>query len=406
MIAYYRSRDVSKCCGCRACELSCHRKAISMCANDEGFLYPSIDKDKCIDCGICEAVCPMENNQQQYYPLSVYGLQHKKEDILEKSSSGGAFRVLADQVISEGGCVIGCVWDKQFHPVLRVAESFDELLPMQGSKYLYSDPENVFVQVKERLQLGQLVLFTGTPCQCAGLLSFLRKPYDNLITADFLCHGVPSQQIFDAYLDNIIKNIRKKDIFKKAEITEYQFRDKKKRGWGHVSSYTWTCGEKGFKKYLVATTDPYDYGFLLGYFNRYSCYSCRFQGENKSTDFTFCDYWGVERYHKEFLYEKGVSAISVNTPKAELFQNRVKNSAIWIKTRIECVAEDNPTIKNSVIEEIPVIRKSIYKELRTRGWKYIEKKYLHVRNRNLKCIWYALPLTWTKKVKRLINKKG
>lgn len=420
MLTYFQNKDEKQCCGCRACEQTCPKQAISMQNNSEGFLYPVLNETACVNCGLCEKVCPIMNHPEGKPFKAVYAVQHKDEGILKYSSSGGVFRLIADEVICNGGYVVGCVWNKYYQPVLKIAHSLEELLPMQGSKYLSSDTNTVYSQVRKLLDEGKMVLFTGAPCQCAGVLKFLRKPYENLMTADFLCHGVPSQLAFDSYLDAIEKKHRinpsngdgamclpiekdRKNSSKVRGITSYKFRDKEKRGWGHVSTYTWIHGGKTRKHYAVAMTDPYDFGFLNGYFNRYNCYGCPFRGEKRFTDFTFCDYWGVAQYH-EIATSKGVSAVSVNSEKGVAFAARLKDRALWIETDATHVAVDNPSLLHDHAESIPAIRASIYEEIKDGGWSSVERKYLHPRNRLIKLIWYGLPISVTDGIKKMARR--
>lgn len=400
MLAYLSSGDESKCCGCRSCEQACPVNAISMGTNEEGFLYPVLHEDLCVNCSLCEKVCPVMSRPAGQPPKAVYAIQHRDGALLSKSSSGGAFRLLADYVIDQGGCVAGCVWNNNFEPIFQLAYTHDELGPMQGSKYLSSDTGRVYIQIKDELDAGRQVLFTGTPCQCAGLLSFLQRPYENLLTADFLCHGVPSQQIFDWRLESIRKENRiPVSPTVPQGITSYAFRDKEKRGWGLVTSYTWQRKGGTKKRYAVGLTDPYEFGFLNGYFNRYICYSCPFRGKERFTDFTFCDFWGVERHHPEFDAQKGVSALALNTQKAEKMFTQVKERTIAVETNIENVAEDNPSILRRTSEHIPETRRFIYKKICVECWKSIAKKYLRCDKYYAKKLWYALPSQITKIIK-------
>lgn len=393
MLTYLETKDERKCCGCRACEQVCPVGALTMEKNSEGFYYPKLYEDKCIHCSLCEKVCPEMSRPEGQVPLAVYALQHKNEEILKKSSSGGAFRLLADEMIRQGGCVVGCVWNEEFHPVLKIAETMEELVPMQGSKYISSDTGDVFKQVEKRLKAGQKVLFTGSSCQCAGMLKYLRKPYENLLTADFLCHGMPSQQTFDAYFA---------ELNRKHKITSYQFRDKGKQGWGVVSSYTWDKNGTEKKKYRVGKTDAYNFGFLNGCFNRYSCYSCPFRGEDRLTDFTFCDYWDVEKYHPQIESEKGVSAISVNTTKAEKLLKTVKTEAVCIKTDVQQVANANPYLTEKLEDQVPLSRAAIITQIEKDGWNSVQKQ-LREKDYWAKRAWYALPMGLKKKLKSLIH---
>lgn len=400
MLKYLETQDESLCCGCRACEQICPVNAILMLKNKEGFYYPVLDEKICINCGLCEKVCPEMDRPLGKEPIEIYAIQHKNDDILKESSSGGAFRLLADEIIKNAGCVVGCIWDENYQPILTIADTIEELLPMQGSKYLSSNTLDVYTQVKERLKKGQKVLFTGAPCQCAGLIKYLGKEYENLLTADFLCHGMPSQEIFNQYLDTVENNLGLAKNKNSRKITSYKFRDKSKKGWGHVSSYTWVNNSKEYKRYSIGKTDEYDYGFLKGYFNRYSCYSCNFRGKNRFTDFTFCDYWGIQNYHPEFISTKGVSALSINTLKGKSFFEKIKEKTIYAKTDLKNVAIENPSLLHEEIETIPLERKKMYEMLKKLGWQSVAKKYFRPKNYFLYHIWYFLPKWLTKLIKK------
>ncbi len=417
MLDYLRTKDDVQCCGCRACEQVCPKGALTMQENSEGFLYPSLKETLCVNCGLCEKVCPVMNRPEGDGIQAVYAIQHKENEILKDSSSGGAFRLLADEMIRRGGYVVGCVWDESYRPVLRIAHSVEELHPMQGSKYLSSDTKNIYCDVKGLLESGKEVLFTGTPCQCAGILTYLRKPYENLLTADFICHGVPSQFIFDSYLDAVEKKSgisagRKKTsdgvlctpTHKNRRITSYKFRDKERRGWGLVSTYTWMHGKKEKKYYAVGVTDPYNYGFLNGYFNRYICYPCPFRGTNRFTDFTFCDYWGIDAHHNELDANKGVSAIAINSEKGQRYYQVVEKGAISIATQAEWVAVQNPSLIQPEIETVPALRRTIYGEIDASGWKAVERKHLRCKGLAVKRMWYALPSGFTRMIRKILGR--
>lgn len=397
MNRYLTSGDPSLCCGCRACEQACPTKAIAMRPNEEGFVYPVVEQSRCVDCGLCGKVCPMEHRPAGQKIMAAYGVQHRDEEILKKSSSGGVFRLLGDHVIGEGGCVVGCQWDEENRPVLAVAEQICQLPPMQGSKYLSSDTNSVYSQVKNRLDAGQRVLFTGAPCQCAGLLSFLRKPYENLITADFLCHGMPSQQIFDAYIADLEKRLGTK-------VYDIHFRDKSARGWGKVFSYR--CQKGGAEKKVcnVGDVDPFLYGFSKAYFHRYSCYACPFRGGSRFTDLTFCDYWGVENRHPSLPSHKGVSAVSVNSPRGAALWGILAEQAHWTATEIDHVAAANRTLTENVKEKIPALRPQIYGMVRRDGWRRVAGKHLRVKFQLVKKLWYRIPRDMTKRIKAMLKR--
>lgn len=392
MISYAMTQDPRACYGCTACVQICSHKAIRMMPDREGFMYPVVDQSKCVHCGQCSAVCPAENGPESLQAIAHYAVMNRDEATLKRSSSGGVFRLLAEYVLGLNGCVVGCVWDDDNRPVLRIAENKEELLPMQGSKYLSSDPKDVFWEVRRRLVAGQIVLFTGSPCQNAGLLNFLRKPFDNLITMDFLCHGMPSQKVFEAYTAHLEQQYR-------GRVENFQFRDKEMRGWGHAESFI--IGKK--KRNRFGHTSPYTYGFINGYFNRYSCYECPFRG-NRFTDFTVSDYWGVGRYHSTFETDKGVSAVSINSKKAEKIFHLIEPQCQVESTRAKWIAEENPAIMHNEPESVPSLRKVIYSMIEENGWKNVEENYLTCKHRLIKQIWYRIPKKTAKSIKCLLKR--
>ena len=392
MLKFLAEQDESKCCGCGACKEICPKKAISMIPNKEGFMYPTIDTEKCVGCKLCEIVCPDMTAPLKTEPLEIYALQSKNKAELFESSSGGAFRLVADSVINQGGYVAGCVWNDNMEPVLTITNTLDGLRPMQGSKYLSSSTEHTYRQTKNLLDAGNLVLFTGTPCQCAGLLNYLRRPYENLLTMDFLCHGVPSQTAFDAYRNSL-----------KGEVVNYKFRDKKKHGWGHTSSYIRIYGKSRKKIYSEGSINSYDFGFLNGYFSRLSCYSCKYSGLQRVTDFTICDFWGYPKYHKEIRTSDGISAFQVNNQRAKRYLSCFLQNANFHLTNRENVAVENPAILYENKESIPELRKEIYQKIKHDGWKAVEKKYLRCKHYYLKKAWYAMPDGLTMAIKKVMK---
>ena len=393
MLDYIIKNNENICCGCRACVQVCPTNALLMKQNEEGFFYPILDETKCVNCHLCGKVCPEMNPPDRQVPLEVYAVQNKDKHILLRSSSGGVFRLLADYIIEAGGYVTGCVWNENNRPVLSVVKEKIDLESMQGSKYLSSSTENIFTKVKSLLNAGQKVLFIGSPCQCAGLLKFLRKPYENLITLDFLCHGMPSQKVFDSFLAFLKEKYGEK-------IENFEFRDKSLRGWGLVESFN----VKSKKTYTVGMSSSYLFGFLNGYFNRYSCYSCEFRGKERVSDFTMSDYWGVDKYHNEFDIRLGVSALTVNTTKAQNILMNLSDRAILIPSRIEWIAEKNPSLLHKYDEEIPTLRKTIFQEIDRDGWKKVEKRHLRCPRYAMKKMWYAIPMPIQDRIKKLIKK--
>lgn len=300
------------CTGCGACIQLCSKHAISMVSNEEGFKEVVIDNNKCVHCGLCEKRCPQNSSVLKNKPLKVYVVSNKNIEELKYSSSGGAFVVLSKFILNEGGCVFGAAYSEEFE-VLHIGISAEsDLFKLQGSKYVQSDTLFTFKEVKTILEKGRSVLYTGTPCQIAGLKTYLGKDYSNLYTIDLICHGVSSPLLFSKYLDFI------KDQYG-GDIKSFNFRDKI-AGWGlSLSFYI-----KNKRIFHFPNSDPYYYHFLLGDNYRESCYKCRYCTCGRVGDFTIGDFWGVKKEHPSFNYLMGASACLINTEKALALFGKIK----------------------------------------------------------------------------------
>ena len=197
--------DKSQCCGCTACVSICPKQCITMREDEEGFLYPVVDSSHCIDCNLCKKVCPELYPKEMREPLHVYAAKHKNEQVRLASSSGGIFTLLAEKIIDEGGVVFGVRFNNNWDVVHDYTETMEGLAVFRGSKYVQSYMGDCYLKAKSFLEQGRKVMFTGTPCQIAGLKNFLRKDYDNLLTVDVVCHGVPSPKVWQVYLDEIAR---------------------------------------------------------------------------------------------------------------------------------------------------------------------------------------------------------
>ena len=197
-------KEKAFCCGCNACVQRCPKQCISMHEDEEGFLYPRVDKTICIECGLCEKVCPVINQNEPRKPLKVYAAYNKDEKIRRESSSGGVFTAIAEQVIDEGGIVFGACFDENWEVKHDYTETKEGLKAFRGSKYVQSRIKDNYQKAEHYLKEGRKVLFSGTPCQIAGLKKYLCKEYENLLTVDFICHGVPSPKVWRMYLNETI----------------------------------------------------------------------------------------------------------------------------------------------------------------------------------------------------------
>lgn len=332
-------KDKSKCCGCEACVQACPKHCIRFKQDGEGFYYPFADEAICIECGLCEKVCPVLNIDDAREPLSSYAAINDNEEERLKSSSGGIFILLAKRTIAEGGVVFGAKFDDQWNVVHSFSEDEAGLAAFMGSKYVQSRIGDTYSQAKAYLNGGKCVLYSGTPCQIAGLREFLRKEYDNLITVDVICHGVPSPMVWQDYLREIKENalkgentvsllpkhsISKRDTLsecKDVEIESIAFRDKR-LGWKKFSfALTLAKATAAGKKNSVSLShihkeDPYFLGFNnYNLYLRPSCYHCPVRDLRSGSDITLADFWGIDTLMPELDDDKGISVIMVNTEK-------------------------------------------------------------------------------------------
>lgn len=294
--------DKSKCCGCTACVNACPVQCIVMRRDrDEGFDYPVANPDICIGCGKCESVCPVLAPAEPSTPLAAYAVRF--EEFVDGSSSGGVFPALAKAVIDEGGVVFGAVMEPDLTVSHTEAETMDEVQRMRGSKYVQSDLYSVFFDVKEYIKSGRKVLFTGTPCQVAGLHKYLGGKSDRLVTVDIACHGVPGPGLWEMYVKALGKRAG-------SEITAADFRDKSK-GWRRYGFKT--VSTSGTSTSVRASEDPYMALFMQDMTLRPSCYNCPAKGGRSCSDLTVADLWSVARTAPQINDDRGASGVLVNT---------------------------------------------------------------------------------------------
>lgn len=319
--------EKSLCTGCHACMNICGKKAITMKPNALGFAYPSIDTSLCVDCGLCAKICPVNHPPEAVYPSAVYAAQSADITDLMTSTSGGAASVFSQYVIKQGGVVYGCSAEKISQICHVRIDSLADLYKLKGSKYVQSQIGTVFQEIRSDLKLGRKVLFIGTPCQIAGLNNFLRISYENLITVDLVCHGVPSQQLL---LDNIMYDPRL------LEDCDVSFR-KKGREEQDLRFGIYVKNAKG--QFLYSKDYPQDYyimGFMQGLFYRNSCYTCRWSAPKRCADMTIGDFWGLGNLDN-FAIQKGcgVSEVLLNTKKGTAFFNACKDGFNWEEREVE-----------------------------------------------------------------------
>lgn len=388
--------DSALCTGCGACKVICSKDAIEFRDDAAGFPSPFIQTEKCIDCGACERACPVLHPPKTE-PLKVaYAAQLKDAEALKKSTSGGLFTAFSREIFRRGGVVYGCVWDENCHAVIARAENETEILPMRGSKYVWSAAYPMFKQVKADLDAGRYVLYVGNPCQIAGLKGYLRKEYENLILLDFLCSGAPSPLALDKYLDTFCPTDQRKDL-------NLKFRDKEPYGLGVHITYN---GQKRLPpKAGQHLTDPYYYSFYTRLIDRESCYACPYGTAARCSDLTMGDYWGIAQFHKEFDIGKGVSALTVNSEKGEAFLASVADALQLVPTKPEQIAaQNNFSVTEPKKVRRPENRDAFFETLKAEGWQPAERKFLRTPYRKKQLVKYSGPVQLATSVLRRIRR--
>ena len=369
-------KDSDKCCGCRNCLNKCPKKCISMQLQPSGFYYPKINTDLCVNCGICESVCPALKESVISTDIpSVFCSYSKDEAIRFKASSGGVFGVLANRMIEIGGVVYGAAFDENLRLRCQRADTKEELDPLYKSKYIESNLGNIFFDVEAQLIKQHHVLFCGTPCQCMALTVFLGKEYPNLLLVDFLCHGVPSQELFN----KSVENYQNKHHLK---ILAFQFRAKPPRrgAIGHFYSMSFADDKGG--RHEKPSEPQHHFPYYRNYSNyisyRQSCYGCKYATLKRTTDITIGDFWKLDRLQECSDFEKGYSMIFVRSEKAIIFLNTYAKDDLYLKQYdINDVIGLNPPISEGL--EDSAEHKEFVRDYEHLSYDELEKKYMIIK---------------------------
>ncbi len=361
MNAYVQKHE---CCGCTACANICPKKAITMYADNEGFLYPQTNEELCVNCGICRSVCLFQHSLPKNEDPLVFAAKHKDYDVLETSSSGGIFTAISDLILKRGGVVYGVAFDENFNVCHQRADTSEQRNKFRGSKYVQSDLNDTFLCIAKDLQNGLLVLFTGTPCQCSGLqnyLSKLKSDCKNLYLCDFICHGVPSPMVWGDYVQFLEHKYQQK-------LGYFNFRSKEK-GWKNFQLYA------KFSEQCHDTSYNTKYSFLSIYSSLYitrpSCYNCIFTSYNRITDFTLADFWNIGNSKPYMDDDKGTSTVIISSQKGMELFNAIKGDIIWEQSSTaECW---QPHLEYPPAE--PRGRTKFWSEYSVHGADYVIKKY-------------------------------
>lgn len=358
--------DYEKCTGCGACVQRCPKRCISWTQREFGFRYPQIDKDACVNCGQCEKVCPIDKALEVSAEQKAYAAVHKDDEVLAKSTSGGAFTAIADAVFAQGGIVYGAAMLDGMQVKHIRTSGKDDFEGLRSSKYLQSDTGTTYQMVEQDLKQGKTVLYSGTPCQIDGLKNFLGKDYENLYTVDIVCHGVGSQAYFDKYMDYARERYGK--------IKALRFRSKEYAGWSCGGGVVVVDSSDCLKKIPYRDFDNYYYSyFLSGDIYRKSCYSCKYANTNRVGDFALGDYWGVEALNLPLQTENSCSLLLVNNRHAMQLLDEIE-SLDRVETTVEQAAHCNKQL--NAPSKLMDSRQNRIGEYESMSGQQIQKEYL------------------------------
>lgn len=372
------------CCGCSACVTVCPKGAVAMQQDEQGFFYPFIDQNRCIHCNQCHSVCPFKSENNTYSKPDIYAIKHKNENIRKNSSSGGVYAALSNYVLNQGGAVYGAVYDGHFTVKHSRAATKQERDRQISSKYVQSKMDHIFSAVKQDLTAGILVLFSGTPCQIAGLKNYLKKEYSNLILCDIICHGVPSPKIFEDY------KIKQENKYH-SKITSINFRGKQIAHSVQDMLITFQNGKKYSK---TAYFDDYYMLFINNFTLRPSCFHCPFTSMERVGDITIGDFWGLSKSMPQFEDYLGVSLVLANSSKGkELLENCKQHFEMYASNAENCV--QTPLLRP---QAKPAQYEMFWKDYKTHGYTYCSKKYFKI------TVPYFVNYTVKLKLKQLFHK--
>lgn len=395
------------CTGCGLCANVCAKNAIDMVWSKEGFLIPSVDTSACINCGACVKQCIALEEKAVYTDdidsVIAYGGWNKDSGIHLQSSSGGIFTALAEHTLAAGGCVFGVVWKDKYTAVFDKCEDVASLSRMRGSKYTPAVPGKVYQQVRAELKTGRKVLFSGTPCQVHALKKFLRKPYDNLLTIDIVCHGAPSRLILEKY-------VQEGEQLSGKSIDYVSFRDKPE-GWSrfHVTRHY----VDGSSTSEALSTDLYMRLFLSDKALNHICYNCPYAHIPRQGDITLGDYWCVQKHHADWPIDKGISSILANTAQGKIALEQLQDKIDLRREPFKNIYEGQNVVYVRPEKQIPEDRSLILSKLTTCSLKKVYNLYLcgvsrgpfRISKNGLIYKLLIIPVRIVGKIKRIILKR-
>lgn len=352
-----------ECVGCNACTQRCPVGCISMHADEEGFLYPKVDKALCIHCGLCKKVCPVINQAAPREPIKTFAAKNADEAIRRSSSSGGVFHALACNILSDGGVVFGAEFNSRWSVEHGYTETMHGLKPFQGSKYVQSSIGTAYIDAERFLKAGRKVMFTGTPCQLAGLRRFLRKDYGSLLlSVDVACHGVPSPAVWHAYLESLLAARHIKTV------SGIEFRNMRHGWYDYGFSISGRNNQTQPHRELFYERRVHNLfmrGFLADLYLRPSCHACPAKCGKSESDITLADYWSIDKLHPAFYDELGVSLVLANSEKGLETLNRC--NLLTEESRYDNAIKANPALVRSA--HIPAQAEIFWRSFHEKGIK-------------------------------------
>lgn len=377
--------EPAMCCGCGTCMQVCPANCITMVEDPCGFLFPEVNEEACISCKKCTQVCPVLNHENEtemnHESFAAYAKSPEKRFA---ASSGGMFGALAEQVLQKGGVVYGAAFDEQLKLKCMCARTVEELEPLYKSKYLQCELGDAFLRIRKDLEAGLSVLYVSTPCYVFALQRFLKKDYENLLTVDFICHGVPSQKLFDlcrAYEEE------KKGI----EITEFQFRTKKKKGaTPHYYRMGYRKNGKNMQtKARLYTKAPFYLGFQKYITLRESCYRCKFSASNRCSDLTIGDFHDVDEYLQGINRFDGISLVTINTEKGKKVWDKVSDRLYSWPLDFHVLYENGVMMRGGTKK--PEHTEVFRADLKTKPFPVVLERWLKPHREWKKNVYYAMP---------------
>lgn len=356
----------NNCCACKCCQNVCKFGAISFEKDHYGFEQVCIDSKNCVNCGMCEKVCPQIITAEFFAPIKCGWAYAVDEQEKFNGSSGGLFGVLAKHILKKGGVVFGAGFDADLKLKTAKAENFSQLTPLYKSKYLLCDTGKSFSEMKKCLDSGQTVLYCSSPCQISALKLYLGENYDNLLTVEFVCHGVSSQFLFDKSVDYVQSK-------KHIKITDFRFREKGKNQSSYYYSYKYISNGRQREKSGLYLSFPFYNAYCKEIVYREGCYSCKYANEKRCADITIGDFHNIGKYESEIDRFAGVSMFVINTQNGLVYWNEISPFIRKKDFDLEVIYNNNRFCTDG---KVPDLRRQFFERLVNKGFKSAVLRYL------------------------------